>query len=407
MKDILAADALLERLAASPISGADDVAGALGTGNSPARTLAEDMGEEILELEPDATPLLVLTKNASKDGTESPDYTWWEDGPRTRFDAVNNGAGYASGATAVVVDNGGIWAADDIGLITRTGEQFRVVSVSTNTLTIVRGVGSTAAAIVDNDEVMNIGSAAQEGALDKAARSSNPTEITNHTQIFRTPVDATGTRRSTSDRTRPHGVARNRKQGGIEHAKDIEQSLMLGRPSKDVTGTHPRRTTGGFDYFATENIVDMGGATTETELHAGLINVFERGTSKSKLAISAPGPLGIIDGFPRSKLQVVNPNANLTYGIRVVQLITTHGVLNFVTHWLMKGARLSEEIWLVDLKNVGYRYLDGGEDGSRDTTFRPNIHAPGYDGKKDEYLTECGGEFGQPETHGKLINITS
>lgn len=400
-------DSKLARLGASPIMGADDIAGAIGTGNYAARAQWEDMGEEILELEPEATPLLVLTKHAGKDSVDSPNYSWWEDGPRTRFDQLNGAI--ADGVdTTIPVDNGGIWAADDVGFVTSTGEQFRVVSVAANTLTVVRGVGTTPVAIADNAEVMNIGSAAQEGALDKPARSSIPTEVTNYTQIFRTPVDATGTKRSSRERTRPHSVARARKKAGIEHAKDIEYALMLGRKAIDTTGTHPRRLTGGFDQFATQNITDMGGAMTEDELFSGLVNPFRRNPGSSKLAISAPNPIDVINGFPRAKLQVINPDPSLTYGIRVVQLITPHGVLNFVTHWLMEGSRLSEEIWLVDTKNIAYRYLDGvPEEGSRDTTFRPNIHAPGYDGKKDEYLTECGGEWGQPESHGKLVNIES
>jgi hypothetical protein len=399
-------DPKLARLMAAPITGGDDVAGARGTGNAPDGLLQVDMGERILELEPDSTPLLIFTKRAAKRQVVNPRFTWWEDELRTRFDTITEAL--ADGVdTTIIVANVGIWAADDLGFLTATNEVFRVVSVNsgTSTLTVVRGVGGGAAAAADNAEVINIGSAAEEGSLDKPARSGNPAEIANYTQIFRTPVDTTGTRRSTADRTMPHDNVRAKNKAGIEHAKDIEYAAMLGRPSINTSGTHPRRTTGGFDHFATENVTDVSGAMTEAEFFAALRTPYRYG-QKNKLGIAAPLPIEIITAYARTRIQVQNPNPDLTYGVRVTQVITGQGVLNLVTHWLLEGERLGEEVWIVDLQNVGYRYLHG-ENGSRETHIRNDIHDPGYDGKKDEYLTECGFVFGQPDTHGKITGITS
>jgi len=89
-----------------------------------------------------------------------------------------------------------------------------------------------------------------------------------------------------------------------------------------------------------------------------------------------------------------------------MQIVSPHGNLNLVTHWLLEGTVFANQIWVADLANVGYRYLHG-DNGSRDTKVRQEIQAPGADSRKDEYLTECGFKFAQPLTHGKLINITS
>jgi hypothetical protein len=71
-------------------------------------------------------------------------------------------------------------------------EVLQVTAISTNTLTVVRGIGgTTAAALVDTDPLFVIGTAAEEGALSQVARTQNPV-ATNYTQIFKHSVEASG-----------------------------------------------------------------------------------------------------------------------------------------------------------------------------------------------------------------------
>jgi hypothetical protein len=386
-----------------PVGGAVDVTGQRSTGNIEANVLEPDFANTIAELEPSKDPLTVLTRRLNKDTCINPKFTWFEDKLKARFDTINNGAGYSSTATSIVVTNGGQWAADDLLYVTRTGEVLRVTAVSTNTLTVLRGVGSTAAALVDTDEILNIGSAAEEGALDKPAGTNNPTEAFNYTQIFRRTVDETKTARSTANRTSPNDWARQLNHEGIEHYKDIEYAALLGRPSLNTSGTNPRRTTGGFVNYATQNSTDVGGAMTEQEFFDALRPMFRYG-SGTKLAMCAAKPVDIINAYPRAKLQIVQGEE--TFGLRIMQVVSPHGNLNLVTHWLLEGAVFANQIWVADLANVGYRYLHG-DDGGRDTHMNQNIQANGADGRKDEYLTECGFKFALPLTHGKIVNITS
>jgi len=385
-----------------PVAGAVDVTGQRSTGNIQANVLEPDFANMIAELEPSKDPLTVLTRRLNKDSCINPKFTWFEDKLKTRFDTVSGA--WSSTATSINVNAGGLWAPDDLAYVTRTGEVFRVVTVTTNTLSsVVRGVGSTAAALVDTDEIINIGSAAQEGALDKAATTNNPSEVFNYTQIFRRPVDETATARSTANRTSPNDWARQLNHEGIEHYKDIEYAALFGRPSLNTSGTNPVRTTGGFANYATQNSTDVGGQMTEQEFFDGLRPIFRYG-SGTKLAMCAAKPVDIINAYPRAKLQIVQGEE--TFGLRIMQIVSPHGNLNLVTHWLLEGTVFANQIWVADLANVGYRYLHG-DNGSRDTKVRQEIQAPGADSRKDEYLTECGFKFAQPLTHGKLINITS
>lgn len=384
--------------------GAEQVAGQRSTGNIETGILETDMRERILELEPDASPLLILSKKANPEVAINPKYSWFEDRLNARFDTLS--AEKTSGETTLPVTTETLWAADDLMYNPRTQELIRVVSRAGANLTVIRGVGSTAATIKTSDGLMRIGSAAEEGAADKPARSRNPTEVINYTQIFREPVDETATALATRNRTQPRDWDRAMNHAGIEHAKDIEYAAMLGRPSVNTSGTNPRRTTGGFNYFATQNITDVGGEMPEAEFWAAVSPAFRYGSS-TKLLVGSMNFASIITQYPRSKVQVTQPDPSLTYGIHIVQLITPHGkVLNVMTHYLMEGETLANQAWIIDLANTGYKYLNGDQ-GNRDTHVRHEIQAPGVDGKKDEYLTECGFVFGQALTHGKIINATS
>lgn len=385
-------------------AGGEEVVGQRGNANTPERGQEIDMREKIMELEPDSSPLLILSKKAESEAAVNYKYSWWEDKLNVRFDVAAEEVEAA--ATKVKVGTATMWGADDLIYNTRTAETMRVTATEGEKVVIVRGIGSTAQKIKVEDELLRIGSAAQQGALDKPARSKNPVELVNYTQIFRDPIDMTNTRRATKDRTRPADWNRQVNKVGIEHAKDIEYAAMLGHPSNDLTGSQPRSTTGGYNHFANQNVTDVGGEMTEPEMWASLESPFRFGSS-TKLGLLSVKVAGIINKFPASKSFITNPDPSKTYGINMVQLITPIGKrLNLVVHWLLEGKELSKQMWIVDLANVGYRYLVG-EDENRDTHVKHNIQAPGQDGRKDEYLTECGFVYGEALTHGKVVNITS
>lgn len=130
------------------------VTGVRDTANIQTAKLKIDMSEKIALLQPSATPFITFLKRA-KGNTEvatNPKFQWMEDDLGARWDAINNGAGYLSTDTSLVVDNGAYFSAGDIVKVPRTGECMLVTAVATNTLTVVRGYGVTAAAaLVDND----------------------------------------------------------------------------------------------------------------------------------------------------------------------------------------------------------------------------------------------------------------
>lgn len=364
-----------------------------------------DMADKILELEPDDSPLTVITKRISKRTTIDPKFQWQENELDPRFDQINNGAGYASTITTLAVDNAAYHQVQEILYVPRTGEQMRVVAVNTGagTIDVVRGVGIAAAALVDNDELLIASTAQPEGDASKPARSRNPTPVFNYTQIVRTEFDETETARHSEQQT-DDDWDHLAMMKGIEHKKSLEYMFMVGHPSEDTTSGNARRTTGGFKHFVTTNVVDAGGAFTETEFFTGLRPMFRYGSGKEKWGLASALAVDVMNGFPRGKLEMRQSDS--TFGLRIFQYISPHGTLNLATHWLLEGTTLGGQIWVLDTDVMKYVYLSNKR-GSRDTHINENIQNNDVDGRKDEFLTESGLQFGLEKRHGIFFGITS
>jgi hypothetical protein len=379
------------------------ITGAMLTTNVLSDQLAIDIGDVIRHLEPDAAPLTQFSRRASKRRVVASKFHWLEDAHKPRFDAVNNGAGYASGATSIVVDNGAYFQQWDQVLITRTGEQIRVDAVSTNTLTVTRGIGSTAAAINDNDELYIIGSAQPENDTSKPPRSDVPVKISNYTQIFRTPWELSNTLRASGFQASPKEWTRQARNKAIEHAKDIELSFLLGRKSLTTPGASETRTMGGAFSFVTTNQTDAGGDLSEAEFNAFMMQVGRFGSGR-KLALASGVAVSALNKFPASKQQTRNDET--TYGMNVTNYTSPFGGINLVYHPMLEGTKYGGIMIVLDMDETKYVYLANDEE-NRDTKVLPNRQPNDQDGRKDELLSEVSLEFGHQRKHGVLTGVTS
>jgi hypothetical protein len=108
--------------------------------------------------------------------------------------------------------------------------------VAGNSLTVTRniapsGVG-TGTAMNSGDELMLVGTAQPENDTSKPARADVPTKVTNNTQIFRTPFEASDTLRASRFQLSADEWNRQEKMKGIEHALDIESALACSARSR-------------------------------------------------------------------------------------------------------------------------------------------------------------------------------
>jgi hypothetical protein len=363
-----------------------------------------DMSTKIAELEPDKSPLITLTKKMKRIRTvQNPEFDWMEQDLGARWDAINKSGGINASATTIEVDNGAYFRVGDIVKVPRTGEVLLVTALNPNSnnadeMTVVRSYGATAAAaIADDDPLVIIGNLNEEGARLRAIKQKEPVKKSNYTQIIRTPVGATNTLQATKVYG-PKPMSWYRHIGGIEHAVDMERTMLFSEKGKDSTTGQNRRSTGGILEFCNENVFNVSSTTlTEQSFIEWLEEVFRYG-SKEKVLFAAARLCTHIDLWSLGKLQTLPRNK--TYGVGVKEYVSSHGTLYVVKHHLLEGNIYGGYGIVLDMDNVAYCPLNG-----RDTKLLTNRQANDEDAQKDEYLTEFGIEVRLPKTHAIIKGV--
>jgi len=399
----------LQTAANEPFSSANT----LGYGTTTSN-LERQVGNKVFYVDPSASPFTLLTSRAGSRSTDNPKFEWYEKSLRQKWDSVNQ-TNVVTATTAITVDDGTVFQANDLVLVPSTSEVMRVTSVAGNVITVVRGAttgpGETAATtIADNGDLIVIGGAWKEGADAGIPDEWQESHKFNYTQIFRRPFGASRTREGSNSylgQTRP----RLRAEKAIEHAIDIERAFLFGQRAEVISGNSVYRNTRGFDTWATSNVKDAGGTLTENELEDWLADVFAKTASgDSRVLFASAKVVSVIDQLAASRLQMVP--SDKTYGIAVGQYLTSHGTLNIVKHRLLEKSQSTgagagaafkdDEAFCVDPKMLMKRDFVNGA-----TKLRMDVQTPGVDGWIDEYLTETGLQFSIPAVHGVLENVTA
>lgn len=385
------------------------------TQNVPTERAVREVSDKLAYLDPNAAPFTLILQKGKKKASPSTKFEWMEKELPAKWDQVNNAStAYTTGATSVVVDNSGYFSVGDVVNAVATGEKMRVSAVddATDTLTFIRGVGSTSAAtasLANNADLQIIGNAYAEGSPLGLEKSHVESYKFNYTQIVRTPFGVTGSEKESENYTGPD-APRLRAEKGIEHKIELERTAIFGERALDTSSTNnPRRYTGGAYFWLVDNIKDASGTLTYLELTQWLQDVFQHTAGgDSRLLLASPSICTILDQIA---MVTTNVNYNVTpetetFGISVKQWKTSHGTFNVVKHRLFEtgpgGDGYGDQALLVDPSLWSYRPLR-----NRDTKLRQNVGTPGDDATTDEYLTEMGWQVGLSKTQGILQNVTT
>lgn len=379
------------------------VSGTRDTRNITQNKLVIDMSDTIGLLQPNAEPFMSFLKIAKRntEAASNPKFEWMEDDLLPRWDAINAGSGYASTITDLVVDNGPYFSVNDVVKVPRTGEVLLVTVIATNTLTVTRGYGLTAAAaLVDNDPLVIIGNVNQEGAGTRELKSTAEVAKFNYTQIFKTPFGVTNTQAA----TKMYGgkdLSYQQMKAGVQHKIDIARGFTFGERKEDTSGSKPKRATGGLLSFLTTNNYDAGGALTQSEFDNNISEVVFKYGSKDKILLASARLLSVINSWAQGSLRI-NLDAK-KFGLQIFQYVTPFGNYNIMNYQhILEGAVYGGYGVVLDPENIKYRPLAG-----RDTKLETNIQANDEDQRKDQYITEAGLEVRLPQTHAVLTGVTS
>lgn len=362
------------------------------------------MSDVIALLQPNEEPFMSFLKIAKRNTqtAHNPKFEWLEDDLLPRWDAINNAAGYAANVTSIVVDNGSYFTKEDVVKVPRTGEVMLVTAVDsgTNTLTVIRGYGVTAAAaIVDDDPLVIIGNANAEGAGTRELKSTQEVAKYNYTQIFKTPFGVTNTEKA----TKMYGgrdLSFQQMKGAVQHKIDIARAFMFGERKEETLSGKPRRTTGGLLSFLNKNNYDAGGQLTKSEFDNNISEVVFKYGSKQKIALASARFLSVVNSWAENKLLVDNLAAK--FGLEVFTYVTPFGTYKLMNYQhILEGQVYGGHTVIIDPEAVKYRPLQ-----DRDTKLETNIQANDADGRIDQYITEAGLEVRNPEKHAVVTGIT-
>ena len=383
------------------------ILGLRGTGQFDTDTRPKNYRELFTLLEPNGTaPLQALLAMASSESTNDPEFKNFRDELPNRTVQVNGALG--AGPTAVVIDN-----ADDEAFLVggallknlTSGEVMRVVShnAGTNTITVVRGIAGSAAALADNEVLVIMGFADSEGGVSPDAVSFDAVINSNYTQIFKTAVQVTGTLQNTFLRTG------NKEQEAITkalklHMSDIERSFFFGLKS-EVNGStaSPTRYTGGLleqitntTDAATDPFNDGVGVISETSFDKLLIESIFGFGSAEKVVFAGPRVITNLQAMAKNRWQPTQVTGS--YGVSMTRYSTYAGDLMVHLHPMFRQVpALANHAVILDMPYLKYRNMQ-----NRDTQLQRNIQNNDVDGVKHQYLTECGLEMTHSKVHAVI-----
>jgi hypothetical protein len=391
------------------------ILGLFGTGDFAAEQRPRNWRETILMLEPTGDiPLTALTSQIASEGTNDPEFNWWQEAFTARI--VNTVGPDLAASTAGTVDTvtispiaGGMDAffcpQGTLLRVQATGEIMRVASdpTSANTVSVVRGWGLPTGFIVNasvGGSLAVIGSAYAEGSGAPSAVARVPTKYTNYTQIFKDTVEHTNTARVTKTRTGDQ-ISQDHERGMKRHMQGMEQAFFFGQASETYVGGQPLRTTKGLINWMNTNVEDYAGIGTLDDLDAFYQSLFLFG-SDQRVAFVGNAWISRLNKLILNSTQYrITVDAITEYGYKFNHLMTPYGEVYYRRHPLFNvNPDYNNSAWHLSFENLKYRCLPG-----RDTHIEPNVQLPGDDKKKDLILTECGLELHHEETFGLITNL--
>ncbi len=329
--------------------------------------------------------------------------------------------------------------------------QIKVIVVDidhTNHVAVVRAqeaitsVSNTADAV--GLKVILMGSATGEGNRSRTGSYTLPIEISNYTQIFRTAFSFTRSALKTKLKFDKTGAYKGKsKQNALRHMSMLEMSALFGVRRTDVVLSDdgeavPEKKFGGLEWFLRQyelgnagnggafdyrpngasavgtnwttnedkRIIDVDGTMSvdEFELFVERALLFNGENSPEKVVMCGNGFMSRFQKVVQLKSLVtrpLNPDKE-SYGMTMTRWESPWGNLLFKTHPLFNElAPLKNSAFVIDVGSLKYHPLEDS-----DTELLKNRQPRDYDGRKDEWLTECGIELNFPERFTMINNVT-
>lgn len=389
-----------------------------------------------------SVPLTAMTSMMPDEKVTDPEYNWWDKDLETQ--TATGVEIYSDQALANAVTGSGETAGTTFYVKVDATEvkHFRpghavIMTLASNPVTLsaygqveatsVNGASSyvavnlliatTSTEISGADTLEIIGDANPEGGNMPEAINYDPTKYTNFTQIFRTPLDITRTAKLTTLRT-GDAYQEVKREALLYHGVDMEEAFLFGQKLETTGGNgQPMRFTQGIIPFTVENSpaaniahypTDHSGDTWLTSgegfLDDKLEVLFHFMNTTEVFALCGSTAMKGIQDLAKSAGQFNFKADETAYGIKIVRWTTPWGDIALKQHPLLthREHRRSTMV-LMNPANLRTRFVS-------DTFFKDDDSLKkggyqGYDGQKEEFITEIGMEMHFPKTFMVLTGV--
>jgi hypothetical protein len=347
----------------------------------------ENVSDELLLLNPYQIPVLSLIGYGTP--VTQTHYEWIEDKLNAMKDQLNGAL--TDIATSVVVDAGELFRPDQV---IRIGEELLLVTaVTTNTLTVTRGYGSTTpAAALDNAIVEIMFNIQDEGADARDSKYKARNNLSNITQIFDDTVKISGTAQATAQYGIDDLYLYERMKIQDRLALELENALVNG--IKFESGD--RRMMGGIRQFIKTNITDAAAAAlTWDMINTEMYKIMSAGGMKD-----ATRHVLMCSPFQNTALtkldkDVVRTTLDATgTGRNITTVTTNYGVLPIITNINFKP----DEVMILDANRMKAKPLNG-------RAFTHEYLGHTGDNIKGQVIGEYTLGFKQEEAHSRIKNL--
>lgn len=380
--------------------------------------IVRDVSEDMLLLEPDQSPLLVLTaKNKRKAPCDNPKFEWLEDAEVAVWDTVASTQDYATTATSIIVSDISLYAVGDIALFPQAAtssaleELALVTAVGTNNVTVTRGIGGTTPAAIGSTQSIRImGGGLVEGGSIPLTRSTKKVTKSSYAAIFRTPVDVSRTMMATKTYGSPQGERKLQLIKALQrHKQEIEAAGLWSAGGETQAAAGTIWTTQGVKQSIVDYVTDAGTTFSLTKFNDFCETAFRYGSSE-KLLMAAPKFISAVNFFSQNKL--LTSTGDKVFGVSITRLMANgFGEFLLANNFRMGDGiagknSFADEAYAIDLPSIKYRYL-AGNGQSQDTKLFEDAVKDGKARQVDEYYSQVGFEVRFSKKHARLYNVQS
>lgn len=397
--------------------------GLQATDDPLANDLAVSMENKVANQDKNMSQFTTLLMKLNPSTAKSFKEEWMEDELKPTNTAASASI-TAAGSTAIAITtNEGLYAkAGDVILVVQTGEHMRVTTAAASAWTVVRGIGSVAAATALSGTtlggLMVVSGSNSEGATLPTALVTEKTANFNYVQRVRNAYRFTATAEWVHWYS-GNPLSYHREKIGIEHKRELEQTAFFGARSYTSDGGNgaPLSTTGGLEHYLSTNSTDIGtggGVLDKGEFADFLRAGMQYGDRDRKVLFAAPIVAQVLSEFLQDNWVHARPTDNI-WGVHTDAVISPSFVGSKIpvfvkADWMRFGEGTGQHIgsraYLVDMSACEMFKAPATKAGSRYCTLYPKRQANDADEQAEEFISEIGFKFRTEKAHAALIGVT-